>query len=113
MIALPVAVLASGLAKRLRPITEKVPTLIIKVAGAPFFSHQIRLPKKAGLLRIVLCVGHLGEKTVELYGDGSQWGIEIHYSFYVLLGDSYLSINHLAVGAYEIGKRFFEIGSYG
>ena len=110
---LPVALLAGGLATRLRPITEKVPKLLIEVAGEPFFSHQIRLLKKAGLTRIVLCVGYLGEKIVELYGDGSKWGIEIQYSFdgpkllgtggaliralpklgdafYVLYGDSYL-----------------------
>ena len=118
---LPVALLAGGLATRLRPITEKVPKLLIEVAGEPFFSHQIRLLKKAGLTKIVLCVGYLGEKIVELYGDGSSWGIEIEYSFdgprllgtggaliqalpklgdafYVLYGDSYLPINYLAVG---------------
>lgn len=118
---LPVALLAGGLATRLRPITEKVPKLLVEVAGEPFFSHQIRLLKKAGLTRIVLCVGYLGEKIVELYGDGSKWGIEIDYSFdgpkllgtggaliqalpklgeafYVLYGDSYLPIDYLACG---------------
>ncbi len=117
----PVALLAGGLATRLRPITEKVPKLLVEVAGEPFFSHQIRLLKKAGLTKIVLCVGYLGEKIVELYGDGSAWGVEIRYSFdgpkllgtggaliqalpelgdafYVLYGDSYLPIDYLAVG---------------
>lgn len=118
---LPVALLAGGLATRLRPITEKVPKLLVEVAGEPFFSHQIRLLKKAGLTRIVLCVGYLGEKIVELYGDGSKWGVQIDYSFdgpkllgtggaliqalpklgeafYVLYGDSYLPIDYLACG---------------
>lgn len=118
---LPVALLAGGLATRLRPITEKVPKLLIEVAGEPFFSHQIRLLKRAGLTRLVLCVGYLGEKVVELYGDGSRWGVQIEYSFdgpkllgtggaliqalpklgdafYVLYGDSYLPIDYLAVG---------------
>lgn len=118
---LPVALLAGGLATRLRPITEKVPKLLVEVAGEPFFSHQIRLLKAAGLTKIVLCVGYLGEKIVDLYGDGSAWGVQIDYSFdgpkllgtggaliqalpklgdafYVLYGDSYLPINYLAVG---------------
>jgi len=118
--ALPVALLAGGLATRLRPITEKVPKLLVEVAGEPFFSHQIRLLKKAGLTRLVLCVGYLGERIVELYGDGSKWGVQIEYSFdgptllgtggaliqalpklgeafYVLYGDSYLPIDYLAV----------------
>src|SRR5215203_6554599 len=78
---LPVAILAGGLATRLRPITEKIPKLLVEVAGEPFFSHQIRLLKKAGLSRLVLCVGYLGEKIVELYGDGSKWGVQIDYVF--------------------------------
>ncbi|HVW21321.1 MAG TPA: nucleotidyltransferase family protein [Opitutaceae bacterium] len=118
---LPVALLAGGLATRLRPITEKVPKLLIEVAGEPFFSHQIRLLRGAGLTRLVLCVGHLGEKIVEQYGDGSRFGVTIEYSFdgpkllgtggaliqalpklgeafYVLYGDSYLPIDYRAVG---------------
>ncbi|HEX3730830.1 MAG TPA: nucleotidyltransferase family protein [Opitutaceae bacterium] len=118
---LPVALLAGGLATRLRPITEKVPKLLIEVAGEPFFSHQIRLLRAAGLTRIVLCVGYLGEKIAEQYGDGARFGVRIEYSFdgpkllgtggaliqalpqlgeafYVLYGDSYLPIDYRAVG---------------
>jgi len=118
---LPGAILAGGLATRLKPITETLPKLLVDVAGEPFFTHQIRLLKKSGLRRLVLCVGYLGEKIVERYGDGSRWGVEIAYSFdgpkllgtggalikalpalgdafYVLYGDSYLPIDYLAVG---------------
>lgn len=128
---LPVALLAGGMATRLRPITEKIPKLLVEVAGEPFFSHQIRLLKKQGLTRVVLCVGYLGEKIVELYGDGSKWGIEIEYSFdgptllgtggaliralpklgdafYVLYGDSYLPIDYLSVG-----QSFLDSGKQG
>jgi NDP-sugar pyrophosphorylase family protein len=117
----PVAILAGGLATRLRPLTEKIPKLLVEVAGEPFFSHQIRLLKKAGLSRLVLCVSYLGEKIVGLYGDGSKFGVQIEYSFdgdkllgtggaliralpklgdtfYVLYGDSYLPIDYQAVG---------------
>lgn len=128
---LPVALLAGGLATRLRPITEKIPKLLVEVAGEPFFSHQLRLLKRAGLTRVVLCVGHLGEKIVERYGDGSAWGMQLDYSFdgerllgtggaliralpklgdafYVLYGDSYLPIDYAAVG-----RAFLESGKLG
>jgi len=118
---LPVAILAGGMATRLRPITEKIPKLLVEVAGEPFFSHQIRLLKAAGLTRLVLCVGYLGEQIVKLYGDGSAWGVKIDYAFdgpkllgtggaliaalpklgdafYVLYGDSYLPVDYRAVG---------------
>ncbi len=127
---LPVAILAGGLATRLRPITEKVPKLLVEVAGEPFFSHQLRLLKKSGLTRIVLCVGYLGEKIVEQYGDGSAWGVHLDYSFdgekllgtggaliralpklgesfFVLYGDSYLPVDYRAVGEHFLssGRR--------
>ena len=69
------------MATRLRPITEKIPKLLVEVAGEPFFSHQLRLLKSAGLTKIVLCVGYLGEMIVEQYGDGAKWGVHIDYSF--------------------------------
>jgi NDP-sugar pyrophosphorylase family protein len=117
---LPVAILAGGLATRLKPITEKIPKLLVDVAGEPFFTHQIRLLKSAGLTRLVLCIGYLGEQVVERYGDGSKWDIHIEYSFdgpkllgtggaliralprlgsafYVLYGDSYLPIDYQSV----------------
>jgi len=129
--SLPVAILAGGLATRLRPITEKIPKLLVEVAGEPFFSHQLRLLKDAGLTRIVLCVGHLGEQIVDRYGDGSQWGVQLDYSFdgptllgtggaliralpklggafYVMYGDSYLPTDYLAVG-----KAFQDSGRLG
>jgi NDP-sugar pyrophosphorylase family protein len=118
---LPVALLAGGMATRLRPITEKIPKLLVEVAGEPFFSHQLRLLKSNGLTRIVLCVGYLGDMIVDRYGDGAKWGVKIDYSFdgpkllgtggaliaalpklgdafYVLYGDSYLPIDYRAVG---------------
>ncbi len=115
------------MATRLLPITERIPKLLVEVAGEPFFSHQIRLLKAAGLTRIVLCVGYLGEKIVEQYGDGANWGVKIDYAFdgpkllgtggaliaalpklgdtfYVLYGDSYLPIDYRAVGDFFINS---------
>ena len=125
---LPVAILAGGLATRLRPVTEKIPKLLVEVAGEPFFSHQLRLLKQSGLTHIVLCVGHLGEMIVERYGDGARWGVRLEYSFdgpkllgtggalihalpqlgeafYVLYGDSYLPVDYLAVGDFFLRSR--------
>jgi NDP-sugar pyrophosphorylase family protein len=127
----PVAILAGGLATRLKPITEKVPKILVEVAGEPFLSHQIHLLRNSGLHHIVLCVGYLGERIVEHYGDGSKWDVKIEYSFdgphllgtggalikalpllgegfYVLYGDSYLPIDYVAVG-----RAFVESGKLG
>lgn len=118
----PVAILAGGLATRLRPTTETIPKALLEVAGQPFVVHQLRLLRAAGLRRIVFCVGYLGEKIEDFLGDGSAFGLEISYSsdgptllgtggalrhaagllgkqFVVLYGDSYLPIDYASVVA--------------
>jgi len=128
---LPVAIVAGGLSTRLLPVTEKIPKLLVEVAGEPFFSHQLRLLRAAGLEHLVLCVGNLGEQIVDHYGDGSEWGVRIEYSFdgpkllgtggaivralpllgkafFVMYGDSYLTVDYRAVG-----RAFLDAGKLG
>jgi NDP-sugar pyrophosphorylase family protein len=112
----PVAILAGGLATRLRPLTEKVPKVLLAVAGKPFLAHQLDLLQAQGISRVVLCVGYLGEMIEREFGDGRAWGVRLDYSFdgpvllgtggalqkarpllgekfFVLYGDSYLPID--------------------
>ena len=117
----PVAILAGGLATRLRPITEKIPKSLVSVAGEPIPAHQLRLLHfRGGLRRAVLCVGYLGDMIEKDFGNGSAYGMELRYSFdgpkllgtggalrqalpllgeefLVLYGDSYLPIDYSAV----------------
>ena len=113
----PVAILAGGLAKRLRPITETIPKALVSVAGGPFIAHQLRLLHSAGLRRIIICAGYLGEMIETEIGDGASFDLRIEYSFdgprllgtggalkralpllgrrfFVLYGDSYLPIDY-------------------
>jgi NDP-sugar pyrophosphorylase family protein len=78
---LPVAILAGGLATRLRPVTEKIPKSLLEVNGEPFIVHQLRLLKANGVQRAVLCVGYLGEMIRELVSDGHAYGLDVDYSF--------------------------------
>ena len=78
---IPVAILAGGLATRLRPITEKIPKSLVPVAGKPFLAHQLELLRSRGIRRAVLCVGYLGEMIQRDFGDGEQFGVKLDYSF--------------------------------
>jgi NDP-sugar pyrophosphorylase family protein len=78
---LPIAILAGGLATRLRPVTETVPKALIEVAGEPFLAHQLQLLRHHGFERVVLLVGYLGEKIQAFAGDGRAFGLDVEYAF--------------------------------
>jgi N-acetyl-alpha-D-muramate 1-phosphate uridylyltransferase len=76
-----IAVLAGGLATRLRPITLNLPKSLISFHGKPFLEYQINLFKKQGFHNILLCVGHQGEKIEEFFGSGDGFGVKLSYSY--------------------------------
>ncbi len=78
---LPVAILAGGLGRRLHPLTARTPKSLLMVAGQPFLQHQLRLLRRQGIERVVLCVGHLGQQIRALVGDGHDCGLQVEYSF--------------------------------
>jgi NDP-sugar pyrophosphorylase family protein len=78
---LPVAILAGGLATRLRPLTDRVPKSLLTIAGRPFIFHQLDLLGDQGVRRVVLCVGHLGDQIQAAVGSGEAFGLTVEYSF--------------------------------
>jgi NDP-sugar pyrophosphorylase family protein len=78
---LPVALLAGGLAKRMRPLTEEMPKALLDVAGEPFIFHQLRLLVERGAARVVVCAGYLGEMIRQAVGGGERFGLTVRYSF--------------------------------
>jgi NDP-sugar pyrophosphorylase family protein len=119
---LPVAILAGGVAQRLRPITETIPKALVEVAGRPFAEHQLEWLRAQGVDRVVFLVGYRGEMIRESLGDGSRWGLRVEYifdgpellgtggairralpalgsPFFVMYGDSYLDCNLAAIAS--------------
>jgi NDP-sugar pyrophosphorylase family protein len=84
----PIAVLAGGLATRMKPATLTIPKSMLDVAGEPFIAHQLSLFRREGVERVVLCLGFLGEQVEAFVGDGGQFGLQVTYSYdgEVLLG---------------------------
>ena len=76
-----IAILAGGLATRLRPLTDDIPKALVPVGGRPFLEHQLELLASHGLSRVVLCLGYRGEQVRDHFGDGHRFGVDIQYSF--------------------------------
>lgn len=111
----PVAILAGGLATRLRPLTETIPKALVDINGRPFIVWQLDQLHAEGVTRAVVCAGYLGERIRDEIGDGRAFGLDVQWifdgptllgtagalkralpllggPFFVLYGDSYLPI---------------------
>ena len=75
----PIAVLAGGLATRMRPLTEQLPKALLKVAGEPFIAHQLRLFAREGITDVKLLVGYCWEQIELFVGDGGRFGVKVDY----------------------------------
>lgn len=128
---LPVAILAGGLATRMKPYTDTVPKSLLDIHGKPFIARQLECLAERGVRRVVLCIGHLGSMIRDRVGDGAAFGLNVQYSdegptllgtggalkkalpllggrFLVLYGDSLLEVDYEGVG-----RAFLESGRKG
>ncbi len=92
--------LAAGLGERLKPMTLSTPKPLIEVGGKSLIEHNLALIKKFGIQEVVINLFHLGEQIETKLGDGSRYGLKIHYSKEkVLLGTG---------GGLKQAERYFD-----
>ncbi len=73
-------ILAGGLSTRLYPLTKRVPKPLVPVAGVPNAAHLLRYLKEYGFDEIAMNLHYHAEAIVASLGDGSRFGVKIHYS---------------------------------
>jgi MurNAc alpha-1-phosphate uridylyltransferase len=112
-------VLAGGLGTRMFPRTERLPKILLPVAGRPFAAWLLERLASSGIEEVLLCIGHLGAEVRRALGDGGAFGVRLSYaedgdrllgtagalrralpaldpSFVVTYGDSYLPFDYAA-----------------
>ena len=74
-------VLAGGKGTRLAPYTRILPKPLMPIGDMPILEVLLRQMKRAGVEEVVLTVGHLAQLLQAFFLDGSQWGLQIQYSY--------------------------------
>ena len=75
-------IMAGGKGSRLRSITnDEIPKPMVPVDGKPLLEYQVEKLKAYGIKKIVMIVGHLGDKIVDHFKGGKNFGVEIDYIF--------------------------------
>ena len=73
-------IMAGGKGSRLRSITnDEIPKPMVPVDGKPLLEYQVEALKEYGIKKIVMIVGHLGEKIMDHFKDGKGFGVDIDY----------------------------------
>jgi len=73
-------ILAAGEGRRLRPFTEHTPKPMLPVAGRPLLEHTIIHLRECGITDLAINLHHLSQVVIDYFGDGSRWGVSLHYS---------------------------------
>lgn len=73
-------ILAAGLGNRMRPLTLHTPKPLLEVGGKPLIVWHIEKLKSIGVTEIVINTAWLGDKLVQVLGDGSDYGVHIAWS---------------------------------
>jgi len=73
-------ILAAGKGTRLRPLTLETPKPLVEVAGQPLIVWHIKALQAAGITDITVNASWLADKLMNTLGDGSQYGVKLHWS---------------------------------
>ncbi|MFH1521131.1 MAG: nucleotidyltransferase family protein [Candidatus Micrarchaeota archaeon] len=73
-------ILVGGLGKRLGEISNIIPKPMVEIDGKPLLERTILHLKQFGILKFILCAGHLANSIQSHFGDGSTFGVNISYA---------------------------------
>ena len=73
-------ILAAGRGERMRPLTDTLPKPLLEVGGKMLIEYHLEKLKAANITEVVINHAWLGHKIEQALGDGSRYGLNIHYS---------------------------------
>ena len=73
-------VLAAGLGERMRPLTLRTPKPLLEAGGKPLVAWHLGKLAAIGVREVVVNTSWLAGQFPQVLGDGSRWGLRLHYS---------------------------------
>ncbi|MGO3126664.1 MAG: N-acetylmuramate alpha-1-phosphate uridylyltransferase MurU [Luteimonas sp.] len=73
-------IFAAGLGERMRPLTDTTPKPLLAVGGKPLIVWHLEKLAALGVRDVVVNVSWLADRFEPALGDGSHWGLRLHYS---------------------------------
>lgn len=73
-------ILAAGRGERMRPLTDETPKPLLRVGGRSLLDRHLDALARAGFEDVVINLAWLGHRIREHVGDGSAFGLRVHYS---------------------------------
>ncbi|KAF1691169.1 N-acetylmuramate alpha-1-phosphate uridylyltransferase MurU [Pseudoxanthomonas koreensis] len=74
-------VFAAGLGERMRPLTDHTPKPLLEAGGRPLIAWHLEKLAAIGVEDVVVNTSWLAARFPEILGDGSRWGLRLHYSY--------------------------------
>ena len=97
-------ILVGGFGTRLRPLTYTTCKAMLPVLNRPFLEHMFCYLKRHQVDDIILSMGYLPDKIQEYFGDGSKFGVKLHYA----VEDSPLG----TAGAAKNAEQYLDNGAF-
>lgn len=76
-----VVIMAGGLGSRLGDLTKEIPKPMLEVGGKPILERIIYSFKDSGYNKFIICLNYKGEIIKNYFKDGSDFGVDIIYTF--------------------------------
>ena len=73
-------IFAAGKGERMRPLTERTPKPLLLAGGKPLIVWHLEKLAAIGVRDVVINTAWLAECFEPALGDGSRWGLRLHYS---------------------------------
>lgn len=73
-------ILAAGRGERMRPLTDRTPKPLLPVNGRPMIEWHLSALAEGGVREVVINTAWLEELFPAALGDGTRFGLRLHYS---------------------------------